>query len=273
MGDALWFELCDDLGRFSIHEFCLITGLKCVGSTHLPVIESRLISRYFSTLKGVSRENLELQMSNAKFDNDDDDAVKLSLLYIMFSIPLSNASAVKIDLKFFALANDLDAFNDFPWGILSWETIRGAICHVVDNRISSKRRPKKKKKKKKTDKVHYSIPGFPHALLVWAFELPLIASKFTIKYEQAILCMRSWTTAKNVKFDDVVVTFAADGESQLKRFVLMPTEEELRKPWVARPFLKNQPAMPQLPPPKSSVPQQSMDTNSEWREFQTEIRG
>ncbi|GMN46262.1 hypothetical protein TIFTF001_015446 [Ficus carica] len=115
MGDALWFELGDDLGRFSIHEFCLITGLKC-----------------------------ELQMSNAKFDNDD-NAVKLSLLYIMFSIPLSNASAVKIDPKFFALADDLDAFNYFPWGILSLEATRATICHVVDNRISSKRRQQQQK--------------------------------------------------------------------------------------------------------------------------------
>ncbi|GMN69699.1 hypothetical protein TIFTF001_038746 [Ficus carica] len=139
MGDALCFEL---------------------GSTQLPVVESRLISRYFSTLRGVSRENLELQMSNAKFDNDD-DAVKLSLLYIMFSIPLSNASAVKIDPKFFALADDLDAFNSFPWGVLSWEATRAAICHTMDNRMSSKRRPLKK-----IDKVHDSHPEFPHALLV-----------------------------------------------------------------------------------------------------------
>ncbi|GMN54087.1 hypothetical protein TIFTF001_023229 [Ficus carica] len=27
MGDALWFQLGEDLGRFSINEFCLITGL------------------------------------------------------------------------------------------------------------------------------------------------------------------------------------------------------------------------------------------------------
>ncbi|GMN67358.1 hypothetical protein TIFTF001_036419 [Ficus carica] len=231
MGDALCFELGEDLGRFSINEFCLITGLKCVGSTHLPVVESGLISRYFSTLRGVSRENLELQMSNAKFDNDD-NAVKLSLLYIMFSIPLSNVSAVKIDPKFFALADDLDAFNSFPWGVLSWEVTRATICHTVDNRMSSKRRPKKK-----NDKVHYSLLGFPHALLVWAYEtLPLIASKFTTKYEQAIPRMMSWTTAENVKFDDVVTAFTTVGESKLKDFVLMPTEEELKNPWVARLF-------------------------------------
>ena len=118
MGDALWFEVGEELGRFSINEFCLITGMKCVGSTHLPVVEGRLITRYFSTLRGVSREHLELQLSNANFDNDD-DAVKLSLLYLIFSIPLSNANSVKIDPKFFALADNIADFNDFPWGMLS----------------------------------------------------------------------------------------------------------------------------------------------------------
>ncbi|GMN62058.1 hypothetical protein TIFTF001_031138 [Ficus carica] len=268
MGDALWFQIGEDLGRFSINKFCLITGLNYIGSTHLPVVDSQLISRYFLTVRGVSRENLELQMSNAKFDNDD-DAVKLSLLYIMFSIPLSNASAIKIDPKFFALVDDLDAFDVFPWGVLSWEATRAAICHTVDNRMSSKKRPLKK-----IYKVHYSLPGFPHALLVWAYEtLPSIASKFTTKYEQAIPHMMSWTIVKNVKFDDVVAAFTTVGESQLKGFVLMPTEEELKNPWVARLFFKNPTAMPQLPPRKSSVPQPSTDTNSEWREFQTEIRG
>ncbi|GMN61248.1 hypothetical protein TIFTF001_030401 [Ficus carica] len=262
MGDALWFELGEDLGRFSINEFCLIIGLNCVGSTHLPVVKSRLISIYFSTVRGVLRENLELQMSNAKFDNDD-DAVKLSLLYIIFCIPLSNVSSVKIDPKFFALANNLDVFNDFPWGMLSWEATWATICDTVENMMSSKRRPLKK-----NIKVHYSILGFPHALLVWAYEtLPSIASKFTTKYDQAILHMMSWTTADNVMFDDVLAAFTT-----LKCFVLKPTEEELKNPWVTRLFLKNPNALPQLPPPKSSVPRSSTDINSEWREFQKEIR-
>ncbi|GMN31621.1 hypothetical protein TIFTF001_041616 [Ficus carica] len=100
MGDALWFEIGEDLSIFFINEFCLIIGMKCVGSTHLPpAVKNRLITRYFLTLRGVSRENLELQMSNANFDNDD-DAIKLSLLYMIFCIPLSNANSVKIDPKF-----------------------------------------------------------------------------------------------------------------------------------------------------------------------------
>ncbi|GMN70495.1 hypothetical protein TIFTF001_039539 [Ficus carica] len=231
IGDALWFEVGENLCRFSINELCLITSMKCVGSTHLPpVVKNRLITRYFLTLRGVSRENLELQMSNANFDNDD-DAVKLNLLYMIFSIPLSNANSIKIDPKFFALADNLDDFNDFPWGVLSWEATRAAICNTVENMMSSKRRPLKK-----SDKVHYSIVVFPHALLVWACEtLPSIATKFTTKYDHAIPRILSWITTDNL-------------------------------------YLKNPKVVPQLPP-KTSVPRLSSDTNSEWWEFQKEIRG
>ncbi|GMN59376.1 hypothetical protein TIFTF001_028466 [Ficus carica] len=58
-----------------------------------------------------------------------------------------------------------------------------------------------------------------------------------------------------------------------KCFALMPTEEGLKNPWVARLYLKKPKAVPQLPPPKSSVPRPSTDTKSEWRDFQKEIRG
>ncbi|GMN25125.1 hypothetical protein TIFTF001_047702, partial [Ficus carica] len=265
MGDALWFELGEDLVRFSINEFCLITGLNCVGSTHLPIVESRLMSKYFSDVRGVTREYLELQMSNSKFDNDD-DAVKLSLLYIVFSITLSNASSVKIDPKYFALADNLDAFNEFPWGVLSWKATRTAICSTVKKRISSKRGPKKN-----IDKSRYNVAGFPQALLVWAYETsPVIASKFTTNYEHALPRMMSWTTADNVRSDDVLAAFATVGES--KCVDLTPTEEELKNPCVARLFLNLPQAQPQLPPSKSSFPRPSTDTNSEWREFQKEIR-
>ncbi|GMN66377.1 hypothetical protein TIFTF001_035439 [Ficus carica] len=265
MGDALWFEVGEELSRFSINEFCLITGMKCVGSTHLPLVESRLITRYFSTLRGVPRENLELQMSNANFDNDD-DAVKLSLLHLIFCIPLSNANSVKINPKFFSLADNIADFNDFPWGVLSWEATRSAICNTVENRLSSKKRPLKR-----TDKVHYSVAGFPNALLVWAYEtLPSIALKFSTKYDHAIPRMLSWTTADNVKFDDVMSAFTAVGENKTKGFVMMPTKDELKDPWVARLYLKKPSVVPNLPP-KTSAPRPSSDTNSEWREFQKEI--
>ena len=77
--------------------------------------------------------------------------------------------------------------------------------------MSSKRRPLKK-----SDKVHYSIAGFPHALLVWAYEtFPSIASKFATKYDQAILRMLSWITVDNVKFNDAMWAFTVVVENQV----------------------------------------------------------
>ena len=53
---------------------------------------------------------------------------------------------------------------------------------------------------------------------------------------------------------------------------MMPTEEELKDPWVARLFMKNPGPVPQLllKPP---VPQSRSATDSEWQEFKEEIRG
>ncbi|GMN72081.1 hypothetical protein TIFTF001_052782 [Ficus carica] len=197
MSDALWFEVGEDLSRFSINEFCLITNRP----------------------------------------------------------------------EIFCLANNLEKFNAFLWGVLSWEATRAIICNAVENRLSSKIRPLKK-----SDKVYYNITGFPHALLVWAYEsIPIIAGKFTTKYVEVILRMLSWTSADNMKFDDVMSALTAIDEKMPKCFVMMPTDEELKDPSVGQLYLKNPTVVPQ-PPRKTPVPQPSTETNSEWWEFQKEFR-
>ncbi|GMN51381.1 hypothetical protein TIFTF001_020524 [Ficus carica] len=76
--------------------------------------------------------------------------------------------------------------------------------------LSLKRRPLKK-----ADKVHYSITGFPHALLIWAYESILtIVGKFTTKHIEANLHMLSWTSTDNVKFDAAMSALTAVGEKQ-----------------------------------------------------------
>ncbi|GMN59297.1 hypothetical protein TIFTF001_028409 [Ficus carica] len=76
MDDALWFEVGKDLDRFSINEFCLITGMKCVGSTHLALaVINPINEKIFFDIASVSREHLELLLSNVKFDNDNDAVI------------------------------------------------------------------------------------------------------------------------------------------------------------------------------------------------------
>ena len=127
---------------------------------------------------------------------------------MIFCISLTNANSVKIDPKYFALADNLEEFNAFPWGVLSWEATRAAIYNAVENRLASKKKPLKK-----VDKVYYSIADFPYALLVWAYEsIPTITGKFTTKHVEANPCMMSWTSANNVKFNVVMSTLTTIGE-------------------------------------------------------------
>ncbi|GMN64657.1 hypothetical protein TIFTF001_033731 [Ficus carica] len=202
----------------------------------IEVKESKKAKRAIEEKKNSDTE----EVSNVKFDNND-DAVKLGLLYMIFYIPLANANSMKIDPKYFALADNLKEFNAFPWGMLSWEATRNAICNAVENRLSSKRIPLKK-----AEKVHYSIAGFPHDLLIWAYESILtIAGKFTTKYVEANPHLLSWTSVDNVKFDAVMSALIAVGEKQSKCFVIMPTDKELKESYVAQLYLKNPMVVPQ----------------------------
>ncbi|GMN29006.1 hypothetical protein TIFTF001_049489 [Ficus carica] len=155
MGDALWFEVGEDLGRFSINEFCMITGMKCVGSIYLaPAVDNRL---------------------------------------------------------------------------------------MIENSLSSKRRLLKK-----VDKVHYSITGFHHTLLVWAYEsIPTIAGKFMTKHVEANSRMLSWTSTDNMKFDCVMLALTTVGEKHC--FVMMPTDKVMKEPCVAQLCLNDLTVVPQVP--------------------------
>ncbi|GMN65793.1 hypothetical protein TIFTF001_034871 [Ficus carica] len=231
VGDALWFEVGEDLGRFSIKELCLITGMKCVGFTYLaPAVDNRLMSRYFSILRAVLREHLEVQLSNAKFDNDD-EVVKLVLLCMIFCIPLANANFVKINPQYFALADNLEEFNAFPWGLLSWEATRAAIEHTA------------------------------------------IAGKFTTKHVEAnprMLHGPLRIISSSVGVNTSVGHLHNDWQ---QCFVMMPIDKEMKKSCVAQLYSKKDlTVMPQAPC-KTHVTQPSTAKNSDWLEFQKEIRG
>ncbi|GMN60884.1 hypothetical protein TIFTF001_029972 [Ficus carica] len=67
------------------------------------------------------------------------------------------------------------------------------------------------------------------------------------KYVKVNSRMLSWTSANNVKFDAVMSALTTVGEKQLKCFVMMPTDEELKKSFVAQLYLKNHMVVPHAP--------------------------
>ena len=196
--DALWFEVGEDIGRFSIKEFSLITGLKCVGSTFLkpPTVKPSLVKKYFATHQHLTRQTIEevLTDKDMKFDTDD-DAIRLGMLYVLSSIILANGKTVRIPMTYVELVEDIEGFNDYPWGIPAWEMTRDSIRSAISN---------KGKGKGKFSAMRYTLIGFPHSLLVWAFEsIPGIRGSFASGLGENIPRMLSWSSEESVMFVQV----------------------------------------------------------------------
>ena len=53
--------------------------------------------------------------------------MKFSLVYLVSHVLLSSVSNVIVPNYFLRLANDLDVFNAYPWGMMVWEQTRQSL--------------------------------------------------------------------------------------------------------------------------------------------------
>ena len=121
----MWFAVGGKTLRFSIQEFCLITGLECGPEPPVLNKEKRDGSRSFrsSMLNGEVRFNnktLEVMFKAASSDNDE-DMVKLALLYFVETVLFGKDQKVHIGAQHIELLEDLETFNKFPWGQKCYE--------------------------------------------------------------------------------------------------------------------------------------------------------
>ncbi|CAA2979118.1 Hypothetical predicted protein [Olea europaea subsp. europaea] len=86
--NEMWFNVAGNLLRFSIPEFCLVTGLKCVGEDNISMFkigECKLKRVYFGDIKSVYRKVVEQTFLNHPQNTPDEDVVKLGILYLLTS--------------------------------------------------------------------------------------------------------------------------------------------------------------------------------------------
>jgi hypothetical protein len=59
--NEMWFNICDKFVRFSIEEFCLISGLKCTGNGDFTRYRknSRLKDHYFKDYQSISTKEVQ----------------------------------------------------------------------------------------------------------------------------------------------------------------------------------------------------------------------
>ncbi|XP_022858501.1 uncharacterized protein LOC111379374, partial [Olea europaea var. sylvestris] len=121
----LWFNIAGRFVRFSISEFCLVTGLRYVGDADISRMEktpSRLKNLYFSTLKNVTRENIKDAFLGS-IDILDEDVSILGALYFITSYLHPRDYKKVVDHFLFVLVEDFSAMNVFPWDKSLFDTL------------------------------------------------------------------------------------------------------------------------------------------------------
>ncbi|KAK3224546.1 hypothetical protein Dsin_011571 [Dipteronia sinensis] len=114
--DEMRFMLDHQSIRFSKVEFCLITELKfgvIPDTARYDMVENGIHQRYFGGLDEVDYEQLRPVLRIGVFEQQY-DAVKLCLLYMMNWILMGLDEREKIPVWQIYLVEDLDAFDAFP---------------------------------------------------------------------------------------------------------------------------------------------------------------
>ncbi|CAL2257419.1 unnamed protein product [Prunus armeniaca] len=124
--DGLSFLIGCDVAQFTRQDFCLISGLRFGEMPEVSSGESdeiRLHKRYFIN-EGITCNALEEAFVRC---TEEDDIYKLSLVYFAELVVLGKDKHLNINLNYLTLVEDLDAFNRFPWGSVSFDKTQDSL--------------------------------------------------------------------------------------------------------------------------------------------------
>ncbi|XP_044510766.1 uncharacterized protein LOC123229186 [Mangifera indica] len=154
--DEFWFRISGVDIRFSPFEFALVTGLSFSRrtdiSSYIPHSSShRIRDTYFRGCLKVQYHDLERVFLSRPWGDDDIDAVKMALLYVLHMVLLGNDRRKKVSLEYLQLIDHLDGFNSYPWGVAVWQMTYESMSQASD-RVYSRRMPEMRR---------YELYGFP----------------------------------------------------------------------------------------------------------------
>ncbi|KAK0599400.1 hypothetical protein LWI29_004931 [Acer saccharum] len=241
----MWFSLGGKTFRFSIQEFCLITGLECGPDPPVVSKENGDDSGSFrsSMLNGEVRLNnktLEAMFKAASSDNDE-DMVKLALLYFLETVLFGKDQKVHIGAQHVELLEDLETFNKYPWGRKCYETTLNSLqkdfkkmsqdYHTTSRKIVSGKKRKRLANNEKDCIRQYALHGFPYAFQIWACEaIPTIGVAIANKSGSLLPRIVNWITSGTP--DATYVTKLMDRKNTQVLKKLQPTPRESGEEYV-----------------------------------------
>ncbi|BBH05515.1 hypothetical protein Prudu_016923 [Prunus dulcis] len=203
--NGIKFIVGNKLIQFTAQQFCLITGLRFGKLPFIPKATNENCSlkrKYFSSNKPATLSDLHTAFIEC---TDDEDAEK----------------HVLIDMRYLKLAEDLEEFDKYPWGAVSYAMTNASLLRAVCAEYQRVKVPQKKKCPNKVERERRQ-----ECEVIWAFEVfpALEALHFTVhednRHIPRILHWRSNTVAR---FREVM--------SQVDVQLLRPTDIEKQQPY------------------------------------------
>ncbi|CAL2242078.1 unnamed protein product [Prunus armeniaca] len=242
--NGIKFIVGNKLIQFTAQHFCLITGLRFGKLPFIPKATNENCSlkrKYFSSNKPPTLLDLHTAFIEC---TDDDDALKLGMVYFAIFVLLGTEKHVLFDLRYLKLAEDLEEFDKYPWGAVSYAMTNASLLRAVSpdyQRVKvpqNRKKPNKRGKKRAETRMEcsrareYIIRGFGFALQIWAFEVfpALEGLHFTVhednRHIPRILHWRSNTVAR---FREVMSQVYENFEVDVQ--LLRPTDIEKQQPY------------------------------------------
>ncbi|KAK3198322.1 hypothetical protein Dsin_021737 [Dipteronia sinensis] len=167
---CLWYHVGNEVIRFSLVEFCLVTGLTFgeyseSSLEHFKRKESRLRRSYFQDSKVHVKMIVDwFRNLGPNNKNSDDDIVKLALILILEMTLVGKDDRTSILYWALELVDDLDAFNKFPWGSFLYDRTFNSLSTYLlgrDDKFKNEFSDKLKEKvdapvKQKVEKIRIS---------------------------------------------------------------------------------------------------------------------
>ncbi|CAL9000034.1 unnamed protein product [Prunus brigantina] len=250
--DGLSFLIGRDVAQFTRQDFCLITRLRFGEVPEVSSGESdeiRLQKRYFID-EGITCNALKEAFLRC---TEEDDIYKLALVYFAELVVLGRDKHLNINLNYLTLVEDLDAFNRYPWGSVSFDKTQDSLFFAPTKYVKSfeneEGRGKGKSKvmgtsgrneKGKKDnhgevqRGGWSFKGFTYAFQIWVYELiPRMADLNYCKVVDPTALPRilRWRATTSVPEMRKLNNYFFQSKESVQLRALCPSEEEMRQPY------------------------------------------
>ena len=130
-----WYDLGGQPCRFSMEEFRLITGLNCGMPDEEDSKQDKNAVFEFFGVRSITIANLLNKFLAYREDNVY--KMKMALLLILEGVVLGGDKKRKVRPFHVKLTEDLDRFNNFPWGRSAYLDLHQSLASSLDTRMES----------------------------------------------------------------------------------------------------------------------------------------